>query len=37
MYAMEKFDDKEHNIAIEVSIVTAFDKFQDVLFHKKII
>ena len=37
MYSMEKFDDKEHNIAIEVSIVTAFDKFQDVLFHKKII
>ena len=37
MYSMKKFDDKAHNTAKEVSIVTEFDKFKDVLFHKKTI
>ena len=34
---MKKIDGKEYNTAKGVSIATEFDKFQDVLFNKKII
>ena len=37
MYSIKKFDVKEHNTAKGVSIATEFDKFEDVLFNKKII
>ena len=35
MYSIKKIDGKEHNTAKGVSIVTEFDKFEDVLFNKK--
>ena len=35
MYSIKKNDGKEHNTAKGVSIVTEFDKFEDVLFNKK--
>ena len=37
MYSMKKIDGKEYNTAKGVSIATAFDKFKDVLFNKKLI
>ena len=37
MYSMKKNDCKEYNTAKWVSIATEFDKFKEVLFHKKII
>ena len=37
MYPIKKIDGKENNTAKGVSIATEFDKFKDVLFHKKII
>ena len=37
MYSIKKIDGKENNTAKGVSIATEFDKFKDVLFHKKII
>ena len=37
MYSIKKNDGKEHNTAKGVSIVTEFDKFEDVLFNNKII
>ena len=37
MYSIKKIRGKEHNTAKGVSIATAFDKFKDVLFYKKII
>ena len=37
IYSIKKIDGKEHNTAKRVSIPTEFDKFKDVLFHKKII
>ena len=36
MYSMKKNDGKEWNTAKGVSIATEFDKFEDVLFHKRI-
>ena len=37
MYSMKKIDGKECNTAKGVSIATDSDKFQDVLYNKKII
>ena len=37
MYSIKKTDGKEHNTAKGVSIAIEFDKFEDVLFNKKII
>ena len=37
MYSIKKIDGKEHNTAKGVSIATEFDKFEDVLFNKRII
>ena len=37
MYSVKKIDGKEINTAKGVSIATEFDKFEDVLFNKKII
>ena len=37
MYSIKKIDGKENNTAKGVSIASEFDKFKDVLFHKKII
>ena len=36
-YSMEKIDGKEYNTAKGVSIATNFGKFNDVLFHEKVI
>ena len=37
MYSIKKIDGKEHNTAKWVSIATECDKFNDVLFNKRII
>ena len=37
IYSIKKIDGKEHNIAKRVSIATEFDRFQHVLFNKRII
>ena len=37
MYSIKKIDGKECNTAKGVNIATEFNKFRDVLFHKKII
>ena len=37
MYSIKKIDGKEHNTAKWVSTATEFDRFEDVLFNKKII
>ena len=37
MYSMKKIDGKESNKAKIVSIATEFNKFEDVLFNKKLL
>ena len=37
MYSMQKIDGKKYNTAEGVNIATEFNKFEDVLFNKKII
>ena len=37
MYSIKENDGKEHNTAKRVSIATEFDKFEEVLFNKRII
>ena len=37
MYSVKKIHGKEHNTTKGVSIATGFDKFEDVLFNKKLL
>ena len=37
MYSIKKIDGKKHNTVKGVGIAIEFDKFEDVLFNKKII